>query len=71
MCIRDSSEHSAALGAARLGILASQDETDINSILLKPEIKKTINPVINKSDEYQQKLNDWRDLYSSIKETKE
>ena len=35
------------------------------------EIKKTINPVINKSDEYQQKLNNWRDLYSSIKETKE
>ena len=69
--IPTNSDHSAALGAARLGILASQDETDINSILLKPEIKKTINPVIKKSDEYQQKLNDWRDLYSSIKETKE
>lgn len=69
--IPTNSEHSAALGAARLGILASQNETDINSILLKPEIKKTINPVINKSDEYQQKLNNWRDLYSSIKETKE
>ena len=66
--IPENSEHSAALGAARLGILASNNSSDFNSILMQPKIKNSINPQLEKFDQYQDQINIWRELYSSIKE---
>jgi len=66
--IPENSEHSAALGAARLGFLASNDNLDFNSILIQPKIKNSINPQLEKFDQYQDQINIWRDLYTSIKE---
>ena len=68
--IPNNSEHSAALGAARLGMLAFENENDTKTILVKPKIKKTINPKTEKFEEYQEKINHWRELYSRIKDKK-
>ena len=51
-------------------MLAFENENDTKTILVKPKIKKTINPKTEKFEEYQEKINHWRELYSRIKDKK-